>query len=170
MPGREKGEPLEMSVPSRAPLRMAGAVVNALFPNTGEVRFTRGGDQTFWSQSGVAVDTQVFSGAGRLNTITRLTQASGAGVYFYDGIIATSGGPFAASGHKVIGAIIQPIPLPLTGSGTNNVFQWQGVGVPLAVDMPFSSGLIMAPIGSGTPSFNFSWTPETNPGASGLAT
>src|SRR5690242_20076362 len=104
-----------MSVTSRNPLRMAGAIVYSGSPNTGEVRTTRGGEIVYSALSGVAVDTLIQSGAGRLNTVSRLTVASGMGVIFYDSAIATSGGPFAVSGHLALATILQPIVPAVSG-------------------------------------------------------
>ena len=155
-----------MSVGTRAPLRMMGAVISGA-PNTSEVRMTRGGDFVFSSLSGVAVDTLVVSGPGRLNTVTRLTVASGSAVVFYDGNIATSGGPFAVSGHLALGTILQPIVPAVSGLFYQAVFP--AYGQPMPVDMPFKNGLIAAPAGSGTPSFCASFSLENVASGTGAA-
>lgn len=153
-----------MSVTSRSPLRMAGANINSGNVNTGEVAFTRGGAQVvqlsgMWSgnpDGGVLV----YSGAGRLNQVilglglsgTNTMSLSGVPLFFWDGVIGASGGPFAASGHKLLavfngpGGVSGQIPL---GGG------------PILVDLPFQSGLI-ARGSSGAPGFAVSIVPETN--------
>lgn len=142
-------------------MRLLGAVPNSGWANTGEQRYTRGGEVTYSSWSGVAVDTLVVSGPGRLNSLTRLSVASGGVIVCYDGNIATSGGPFATSGHRVLGVVLQPL-VPAI-SGFNNTPQFATYGVPVQVDMPFANGLIAACVASGTPAFNLSYTVETLP-------
>lgn len=147
-----------MSVTSRNPLRMAGAAVNSGNVNTGEVGFTTGGGQVYSAGlSGITVDTLIFSGAGRLNNISVLTNlVSGRAVVFYDGAVATSGGPFALSGHKVLATI----PTGWRESGYVNTLSQAGSVLP--VQMPFQSGLIAANQASGAVGWSVSFTPETN--------
>lgn len=149
-----------MSVPTRSPLRMAGAILNSGGLNTGEVNFADGGERTYWSASGVAADTLIQSGAGRLNVVTQLTQlASGRAVIFYDSAIATSGGPFSASGHKAL-FTIQPTFSPGVWSGVAPRADWN---LPQKPQMAFQSGLVAAPVvNSGTCSFAVGYTLETN--------
>ena len=135
---------------------MLGANINSGAPATGELLVTRGGIATFTNYSGTAAgnDVAITTGAGRLNTILIHTLiASGQSVFFYDSAVATSGGPFAASGHKIVGII------PTSWSGAFNVMSdWAR---PFVVDMPFTSGLVAA-TRSGTPGFSISYTPETS--------
>jgi len=149
-----------MSVTTRNPLRTAGANLNSGNVNTGQLPNTQGGGRNYSAGSGVAVDTLIFSGAGRLDVVVQTTQlASGRGVVFYDGNIATSGGPFTTSGHVVL-AVIQPTFSPAVWSGTVPRADWSDPRYPAA---PFFSGLIAAPKpDSGTCSFALSFTPETN--------
>lgn len=165
-----------MGIPNRTPLRVAGSSVNSGNVNTGEWLTTRGGGQcaTIYSgwnsgtslvaaggNAGPAVlggsDVLFVSGAGRLNTIIPLLAASGVGVTFYDAAVATSGGPFVSSGHKILGVLP-----PNTWNGTSVL----GGPAPIPIDVPFQSGLCAA-VRSGCAGFSITWTPETNPPAVG---
>ena len=170
-----------MSVQSRSPLSLKGASINSGFANTGEQRFTRGGELTATIFSGQVApgltgapgavaagsDVLICSGAGRLNTIIpHNVMQSGIPVYFYDAGVAISGGPLAASGHRIVGV------LPATYNGAQNVGTtpasgaagWAMLGMtstaPIVVDMPFLSGLCLNSR-SGQPGFTVSYTPET---------
>lgn len=147
-----------MSTPRRRPTFLAGSPRSSGDVQTGELNWTRGGGRVYTSFSGVIVDTLVYSGGGRLNTLTVFDTyplASGGGAYFYDGHVATSGGPFSTSGHQILGIIF-----PYT-SGTSTI--GTPIGQPIPIDMPFRSGLIAAPFGgSGGPGFTISYTPESN--------
>lgn len=155
-----------MSVLTRAPLRMAGANMTSGSPNTGEMSWTQGGAQVV-SQSGMFSGnpdggiTIVGSGqAGRLNMVVihnlpgTLWAQSGIKIDFWDGGASpalTSGGPFAASGHKLIATYNAPTGL----SGQPSA----AVGVQPPLGMPFTNGLF-ARAGSGAPGFSVSYSPE----------
>lgn len=135
---------------------MGGACLGSGNMDTGQMLETFGGGQVFTSFSGVVVDTVVQSGPGRLDTVMAYaTLLSGRGVIFYDSAVATSGGPFSASGHKVVG-VISPAWNQSASGFLNNV----GAGEPMRPGMPFFSGLVAAPGvgGSGGPSWTISYT------------
>lgn len=171
-----------MSISTRSPTRVVGGNINSGAPLTGEQSFTLGGDfaATIWSGmvSGMSLagapgavcgvntaggaDVLFFSGAGRLKDVLVFNIAapvSGGEVQFYDAGVVTSGGPFAASGHKIIGIIPPGTGVgPAGASGQAQVF----VNQVLAFDMPFTSGLC-ANVVSGAPGFTVTWDPETIP-------
>ena len=155
-----------MSSPFQKPTILAGTPGTSGDLGTKEQRITDGGERRAMYLSGVAVDTLAFSGAGRLDRTFVITNlVSGRPVTFYDGHVATSGGPFSASGHVVIG-VIGPVWHP-GGSGIVNDFSQPGS--PVNWQTPFFSGLIVAPgpAGSGTCGFGFSYTPDPTGIASG---
>src|ERR1700738_1449942 len=147
-----------MSLATRTPLRFAGAVLSSGSVNTGEISFIRGGGQAACIFSGAAsgaaaggvgqgmvpggADLLFVSGAGRLNSVLQHTQMlSGLPIIFYDSAVPTSGGPFPLSGHKILGVIPPTWAGGVAGSGSPVGF----TGTPLTVDMPFQSGLWVAP-------------------------
>jgi hypothetical protein len=170
-----------MALATKLPVRFAGACVNSGNVNTGEQNQTYGGGQSATIFSGMVsgvnllaapfaipntpaqgADVQFVSGGGRLKDILINGLASGQACVFYDAALATSGGPFVASGHKVLGVIP-------AGTVVGAVFgNPQGItavpGQVIALDMPFNSGLCCN-LRSGIPGFTVSWTPETNPQA-----
>lgn len=155
-----------MSLTTRNPLRMGGSNVNSGNVNTGEVNWTRGGGQLLCQSglySGDAGGGMILvSGiAGRVNSITphvSILTLSGIANFIYDGnSIQTSGAPFAASGHKILANFNTPYGV----SG-----QFAPAGTPIAVDLPFQSGL-MYRAASGAVGISISWTPETNPATGG---
>lgn len=172
-----------MSLSTRSPTRVAGGNYNSGAPYTGEQTLTLGGDfkATIWSGmvSGVSLagapgavcgvntaggaDVLFFSGAGRLKDVlvfnTYAGIVSGGPVVFYDSPTPTSGGPFAASGHKIIGII--PAGLGF-GPGGSSGFAQVVNGQVLAFDMPFNSGLC-ANLKSGAPGFTVTYDPESIP-------
>lgn len=178
-----------MSIGTRNPLRFAGANLNPNNVNTGELPTIRGGQQAFTVYSGInflsglaagvptgigtaggGFDFVAVSGAGRLNSymiansfLSGNTLASGAQVTFYDSAVATSGGPFPASGHKIIGVLGV---VPSVSSGGLGISPGLAIGVPANIDWPFQSGLCIANK-SGVPTFSVSWTPESNAPTSG---
>jgi hypothetical protein len=170
-----------MSISTRSPLRVAGGNVNSGNVYTGEQNFTLGGGQSATIFSGMVsgvlingagvvpnttsqgADVQFYSGAGRLKDVLVLTPSaiSGGRVIFYDAGVATSGGPFAASGHKIVGQIPQGFGF---GPGGTSGVPLVGGGQALGFDFVFNSGLC-ANMVSGAPGFTVTWTPETNPQA-----
>lgn len=173
-----------MSVITRGGLRVVGACVNSGSPNTGEQRVTYGGGQlsTIYSGmvSGMSVaaapgaipntpaqgaDVQLWSGPGRLkDVLIHQSIASGPATVFYDAALATSGGPFVASGHQVLGFI------PAGVSGTTGAFGLVStVGLPvvaagqvLSYDVPFHSGLCVN-FKSGAPGLSIAFCPDIVP-------
>jgi len=166
--------PFINKTPGGGPTYIAGTPRSSGDVQTGEIQFIRGGGRAGTVYSGAAAvaavcggpyapavaggEVQFWSGAGRLNALLQhIALTSGLGVTFYDAAVITSGGPFAASGHKIIGIIPPTWPGgSYSGTGLNI---WNGAVV--NVDMPFQSGLC-AHTASGCPGFTVSWTPEVN--------
>lgn len=125
-------------------------------PSTAKKLFyTAGGQQSYTSFSGIGADVLITGSGGRLDAILQYTApASGRAVIFYDAAVATSGGPFSASGHKVVGVI--PTGVHPQNSGQIVPF----TGGTLVPQTPFFSGLVAAAVASGTPSFSVFWSPE----------
>jgi hypothetical protein len=136
---------------------------------------TNGGWSTFTSySSGLAAagssninvsgpgDFLLQSGAGRLDNyllqpsttlggVPNIT--SGGCVVFYDSAVATSGGPYVLSGHKVVAITTYPGEyVTASGFGANPLN-------PVFVEMPFQSGLCVA-LKSGQPGFTVAWSSE----------
>ena len=131
---------------------------------TGQTMYTQGGGQMSpHNVSGIGVDTLVVSGPGRLDTmlLTNFLQ-SGRGVVFYDAAVATSGGPFAASGHRILGVIPPATNTGLQASGIpGGAVAWDGIPKPCG--SPFHSGVVAAPwpagaTASGTHGYAISYT------------
>lgn len=149
-----------MSSPIDNATVVIGSVRSSGEVQTGEVRTTRGGGRGFTRLSGIiGGDVLIYSGGGRLSSILVCNNLqSGQGIIFYDSAIATSGGPFAVSGHNVVGIIP-----PIWREGASGVINpWSTPGQPQQVDMPFKSGLCAAAVASGTPGFAISFTTESN--------
>ena len=161
-----------MSVRSKSPLRMAGAVVNSGGLDTGEVNWTNGGTQRFSAFSGgirnlssggpppatgapaVTADHAVlFSGAGRLNKAQPHVFVSGGAVVFYDSAVVARSGPFLAeSGYGILGVI---------PANTIGMSPQLGGGIgPIDFGVPFNSGLCVA-FASGAHGFTVTFTPES---------
>ncbi len=112
-------------------------------------------------------DVLIFSGAGRLDSIT-LNPPFASGLLlatvFYDAGTVSSGGPFAASGHKIVGWTPQLVSLvsgysPVSGNTGSAGLGDLLVGVPRQVSVPFQSGLCVA-LKSGQPGLTVCFTPE----------
>lgn len=118
---------------------------------------TTGGTQTHTLYSGTAGGDQVlWSGAGLLaNALIHLGYVSGRATIYYDSAIAVSGGPIAASGHKIVGVI--PV-APQSGLGGATAAGMVTFGV------PFFSGLCMTG-GSGQVGITTTFTPFAQTGA-----
>ncbi len=148
-----------MSVPVKNPCFVAGTPLASGSLQDGAVYTTTGGGRAYTALSGVTADTLIFSGAGRLNAISVLNNiVSGQQVIFYDAAVATSGGPFAASGHKVVGTI-PPVWHPAASGVINPA---AAPGFVNNVNFPFQSGLCVANRASGTAGWSVAFTPETN--------
>lgn len=104
--------------------------------------------------TGLPGDVQLVSGAGRLNLILpHTTVTSGLTTVFYDAAVATSGGPFAASGHVILGVIP---PTWTANSGVANAPQAR-----IVMEVPYRSGLCVN-LRSGQLGFTYTYTPEIN--------
>lgn len=157
-----------MSFRTRKPVRMAGALIQSGNIDTGAVAMERAGSRVYTSFSGIGVDTLIHSGQGKLNQAFHYTQiASGRGVIFYDGAAVTSGGPFSASGHKVLGILPMHAAAAYFSGVERNPMSYPGVIN--QYDFPYYSGLIAAPLaGSGHASFSVSYSPDAVGARSGL--
>lgn len=149
-----------MSVPRTKPTYLVGTPRSSGDVQTGEIPLTRGGGRVFTAYSGLASDTVIYSGAGRLGSILVIGQApsSGGQVALCDTASITSGFPVA--GQKVIGVIPTIFQVPVTQSGASNPFALPGTLT--VVDMPFQSGLAAIGYRSGGAGFSVSYTPESN--------
>lgn len=131
--------------PTVRPVIMAGTnILSGVTPNTGQVLFTQGGSVAYTRYSGVAADAQIWSGAGRLDSIqlhpaAGLFVASGVATYLYDGAVAGTG-PAAASGHLVL-AVGDPQAIPRPPFGTFQSGDKVNAGPIMQVGAPFMSGL-----------------------------
>lgn len=120
-------------------------------------------------------DVLLFSGPGRLDSIT-LNPAGGAGatvspmfsgvalpIIFYDAGTVSSGGPFSASGHKIIGftpAVATLVAgLPVNSGPSQLPGQDLLGGIVHQIGVPFMSGLAFNSR-SGQLGFTVAWTPE----------
>lgn len=143
-------------------------------------KFTEGGFQTGTIFSGavapsvlsipnafvVGADVMVCSGAGRLDMFVPFigTLHSGAvlSVTFYDAAAPVSGGPIAASGHKMVWSS-PPYVAPLSGTGgylsSGQYSLITNLGTPFLIMQPFQSGLCVN-CRSGQGGYSFAWTPE----------
>lgn len=114
-------------------------------------------------------DILLFSGAGRLDWLLPHTHTMASGVQlpivFYDAGVTSSGGPFASSGHKILGFFpftVAPVSgAPVTGQAGANSGQvcYPAPTTPITIDCPFQSGLAVA-LKSGQCGFTVGFTPE----------
>lgn len=158
-----------MSVPINKPCFITGTPRSSGDVFDGGILFVRGGGRAASQSSGHQPgnpgsgggELLICSGAGRLLNILQHAQlASGLPVFFYDAAVATSGGPFYTSGHKIIGLVPPTWPggaLGVASSGTFVPFN----GAVLTVDMPFQSGLCVN-LRSGQPGWTISYTVEVD--------
>ncbi len=156
---------VQVSVPRSKPTYIAGTPRSSGDVQTGEIPITRGGGRCASFPSGlVTADAMIYSGAGRLASVLITNQAatSGSQILFYDAAAATSGGPYATSGHKVIGAT----PGSFQGGVASGFNPSVLAGSVLIFDMPFQSGLavggLASAVRSGSAGFTVSFTPESN--------
>lgn len=182
---RQEGKKITMPIPLNPP------VVNPCFLSynprcsgdlkTGEIQHVRGGGRCASLYSGAlfsgttqpaagtnlvqlsnAGEMLFWSGAGRLNSVTVLAMMqSGQAVVFYDSAVLTSGGPFAASGHKILGRIPQTLEPASSFLGASGTFTSFLTSQPFYFDCPFTSGLCMN-TRSGAPGITIQWTPEVS--------
>jgi hypothetical protein len=123
-------------------------------PITRQTATTLGGTRVYTHYSGVVgPDILIASGAGRLDAAffldSALVSLSGQPVTFYDGA-PVSGGPLAASSHKVLGVLA-----PQADTGTSGAALRGGKIVNFG--FVFSSGLVHS-TRSGQPGFSVSFT------------
>ena len=151
-----------MSVPRLKPTFIAGTPRSSGDAQTGQLNVTLGGGRLFTQFSGlIGGDAMIYSGAGRLDSITIInpTATSGGQTIFYDAAVVTSGGPFILSGHKVLGTIPNPTTVitSVLSSGAINPGFWPGTYNNGNV---FQSGLAVAVARSGGAGFSVGFTPE----------
>jgi hypothetical protein len=111
-------------------------------------------------------DFQLQSGFGRLDEILplqRFTSGVTTPLVFYDAAVATSGGPYPLSGHKILAVIPSTAPGIWSGgmavaSGTFGALS-PPVLTPAVVGMPFQSGLCVN-LRSGQAPFTVTFSPE----------
>lgn len=149
--------------PTNTPVFMAGTNIISGTPNTGQILTSPGGaSQTFTNFSGaVGPDILITAGQGRLDSAffldTLVLALSGFAVTFYDSAVAVSGGPIAASGHKVVGVLApQATQAPTGVSGA-----FLRGGMVQGFGMPFSSGLVYT-TRSGAAGFSVGYTLATS--------
>ena len=161
-----------MSLASRKPVRMAGAVLNSGNLDTGEVLWNRGGMRTASVYSGSDDYTLsgqlmhvpggvgsgaggfiIYSGGGRLNTYIPHAAVSGlVPPVFYDSVGALASGPFLGGNPRRI--------LYQAPANTIELTHFLGAGpVPVVLDVPFQSGLCVF-YRSGAIGFTVTFTPE----------
>lgn len=145
--------------PTNKPTVLVGSTIESGVPNTGQSLWTLGGTRTHTVFSGTAGgDANIWVGGGRLDLAFFLDSAllalSGQPVVFYDAAVAVSGGPLAASGHKVVGVLAPAGELASTAiSGA----ALRG-GIIRQLGVAFSSGLCHTGR-SGGPGWSVSYTP-----------
>lgn len=149
-------------LPTAKPQIMAGTSLRSGDPNTGQILMTTGGGRAHTVYSGTAGgDANIVVGGGRVDKgilfHSIIPVLSGVPVILYDSAVATSGGPFAASGHKIVGILQHP---PVHGnSNVSGVFE-STRHLAALLDLggiPFTSGLCHTGT-SGQPGFTVSFT------------
>ncbi len=142
--------------PSRVPTIIAGTSLESGTPNTGQIPYTLGGSKTVTVFSGaVGPDILIQAGGGRLDAAffhdSPTLALSGQPVVFYDSAIAVSGGPLAASGHKVVGVLAPKTDSSISGAALRG-------GVVQSFGFVFTSGLVYT-TRSGGAGWSASFTP-----------
>ena len=149
-----------MSFRSRSPMRTAMFTPTSGDINTGQFRNTEGGQVIYTSFSGVGAAPVLIAGSGgRLDTYMITVANSGPGIIFYDAPVATSGGPFSTSGHRVL-AVIPPVYPSALPSGQFMLYTVPPFSAPAKCGSPFYSGLVVQALGSGNLPFFCTYTPE----------
>jgi len=149
-------------LPTAKPVVLVGTNVESGTPNTGQIPYTLGGSKTFSLFSGTAGgDALIQAGGGRLDAAAfvqgSILALSGQNVIFYDSAVAVSGGPIAASGHKIIGCLGTGAPYKIASSG--DMFIANGNVQPMG--FVYTSGLCYQSR-SGVMAWNCSFTPVTS--------
>ena len=178
-----------MSLRTRKPVRMAGGIVNSGNVDTGEVRWTRGGERVATALSGAIAGMSgrgipitsgghgfIISGQGRVNTFTALRP-----INLLSGVTAAGGSTGVLSGQPIV--IYDAVMTQRSGiladgtmveSGARPIYHWHppvlmsgdtkfdlpNLFPPVSVDQPFYSGLAVMAL-SGAPGFTLSYTPES---------
>ena|SRR3990167_3040298 len=149
-----------MSLRTRSPIRTAMFTPTSGDLNTGQFRYTEGGQQVYTSMSGIAAAPVLIAGSGgRLDTAQVIVANSGPGIIFYDAPVATSGGPFSTSGHRILYVIppVYPTALP---SGQFMLYAVPPFSAPAKIGAPFYSGLVAQALASGNIPFFVTYTSE----------
>lgn len=146
--------------PTTKPTFIAGTNLQSGTPNTGQIQYTQGGQQTFCTLSGTAGgDANIWVGGGRVD-IAQLhpwaaSVQSGKPAVLYDAAAAVSGGPLATSGHKIVAVIC----IPNAGNQIGSGLMLGGQGFPpQQLGFVFTSGLCIAST-SGMPGVTVAFTP-----------
>lgn len=181
-----------MGLRSRRPMRMAGAVLNSGYSDTGEVRMTRGGELVAAALSGGIANMSgmgipitsgghafIVSGQGRIHTFTALRATN-----LLSGVTAANAGTSVLSGQPIVvydavmtqrSGVIAGV--PLGESGARPIYHWfpptsqSGVNVERGnVEAYFQPTMLDQPYYSGlcvmalsgAPGFTITYTPEAN--------
>ena len=157
-----------MSTPINKPAFAAGVNTSSGSVQTGQLTFVLGGGRSFSQFSGALLSNSVlsgggeiliYSGPGRLDSCVMHTQMiSGQSAVIYDAAVATSGGPFPLSGHKIL-FVTPPTWAGGVASTSGSALTYNPAPAPIS--MPFQSGLCCN-IRSGVPGFTLSYTPEVS--------
>lgn len=163
LPGGLRGKTMPERNPTARPTIIAGTNLVSGTPNTGQLPYTLGGSHVSTVFSGVVgPDINICVGGGRLDMAffhdSAMLALSGQAVTFYDSAVAVSGGPLAASGHKVVGVLAPTADTGISGAALRG-------GVLRGGGLVFTSGLCYS-TRSGQAGFSAAYTPVI----SGLAT
>lgn len=163
-----------MSTPVQKPAYVGGTNASSGSVQTGQLTLVRGGGRSFSQFSGALItnsalsgggEIMIYSGAGRLDSCIMHNQlSSGLVATFYDAAIATSGGPFPLSGHKIL-FVTPPTWAGGTASTSGSALAFNPNAV--LIGQPFQSGLVVN-IRSGNPGWTIDFSPEVSqvfPGA-----
>lgn len=134
-----------MSVTTKNPLRMAGATVNSGFVNTGELQYTRGGQQT----------ATVYSGAIAIG-VTAAGGVNGAAVAGAGSVLVMSGG-----GRLNSFSALFPAGVALAGNGANAIISGQPIVVYDSGIMALSGIATTATIAASGMKILHVWNPPT---------
>lgn len=162
-----------MAIPTRNPMRLVGGNAVSGGVDDGSIMERIGGVRNVGVYSGGLTPVgfglvsapgtghiQLFSGAGRLNTVLPHQSISGIQVTLYDAVTPALSGValYAASGYPVVGIV-----------NANSFYAPNTLGGPLLLrfDTQFNNGLC-ASVASGAPGFTATFTPQIT--ASGGAT
>ncbi len=152
-------------LPTSRPTIIGGTPLLSGDVNTTQLMHTLGGTKTATRMSGlVGPDVVLWVGGGRLDNVeihpgagVTMPAASGIAVTFYDTAVVVSGGPFFASGHKILAKIH---PASLQGNNFNAFFNsgLLSYGGQVNLGRVFTSGLAVA-VTSGQQGWTVSFSP-----------